>query len=185
MAMRWRAVLLLATACEARLGPGGGDTQDAGAADAMAAPDVSIDAPIDARSCAGGDMAASAPDGSCFVLVTSPLTYLEAKAACEAMSAHLAYLKTAALDAFAQTFVGARNVFVGGSDRVTEGTFLWEDGTPFSYTNWGAGEPNNGGPTYEEDCVIIAGTRDSLWDDRPCDASQVASSGRFAYLCQY
>ncbi len=178
--MRYRAAfaVLLLAGCEARLEPGQmqGIAPDAG------------EPPVDARPCTGGTMAQVGPDGSCFVFVATPATYVDAKAACAAMDAHLAFPKTAALDTFAEQFVGTTNTWIGGSDLVTEGTFLWDDGTPFSFTNWHMGEPNAGGTgaTYQEDCVIIAGSRvDKQWDDRPCDATEFPTSGTFAYLCQY
>lgn len=180
------AVLLLA-GCGASLGPGG-DDDNMQSPDARVFRDAAVDAPPDARPCMGGTMAQVAPDGSCLVFVSTPVTYANAKAACVAMNAHLAYLKTATLDTFAEQFVGTTNTWIGATDMVTEMTFLWDDGTPLVFTNWHAGEPNSGGTgaTYQEDCVIIAGARvDKQWDDRPCDASEVATSGMFATLCQY
>ena len=180
------AVLLATAGCGAQLGSG--DDTNNGTPDAKVWRDAAIDAPPDARPCMGGAMAAVAPDGSCLVLVTTPATWLNAKAGCTAMNAHLAYLKTAAVDTFAISFVGARTVFIGGSDRTTEGAFVWDDNTAFAYTNWGANEPNNGdnGVTYVENCVVIAGLKvEQKWDDRPCDATQVPTSGVFDYLCQY
>ncbi len=180
------AAVLLLTGCDARLAPGG--AADGSVVDGAATIDAGADAPIDARACAGGTMAQLAPDGSCLVFVATPATYVDAKAACAAMTAHLAYLEDAALDTFAESFVGTANTWIGASDLVTEGTFVWEDGTPLQFTNWHTGEPNSGGPdaTYEEDCVIVAGERiGKQWDDRPCDASEFPDSGSYAYLCQY
>lgn len=178
--------ILLVAGCDARLGPGG--PVDAGGPDGDPQDDAGADAPIDARPCAGGTMAQVAPDGSCLVFVATPKTYAQAKADCAAMTAHLAYLENAALDTFAESFVGTVNTWIGASDVAIEGTFVWDDGTPLAFTNWHAGEPNNGGPdaTYQEDCAIIAGERvGKQWDDRPCDPSEVPESGSFAYLCQY
>ncbi len=177
-----RASLLVLAACNAKLHLG---DQDGGLPDAHtdARPiDGPPDAPPDARPCTG----MTAPDGSCFVMNAGPNTYAEAKAACAAMTAHLALLKTAALDAAAEVYIGNVDTFIGGSDAITEGTWLWDDGTPFTYTNWRTGEPNNGNGLYQEDCLAIDGSRAGKgWDDRPCDSSQVATSGRFAFLCQY
>jgi hypothetical protein len=183
------ALALAATGCDASLG-GGGSGGDAAISDDGPRPDSSmIDAPVDARVCAGGNAAALAPDGSCLVHVTTPATYAVAKFSCGQMVAggHIAYLKTAQLDTFAETFIGMVDTWIGGNDIVTENAFQWDDGTAFSFTNWHAGEPNNGGGSgFQEDCVIIAGERiDKQWDDRPCDASEVPTSGSFAYLCQY
>jgi hypothetical protein len=180
MTRRAACALVVVAACGAELGGGGN------VIDGALLRDAGVDAPPDARPCTGGDKAMVGPDGSCFVHVTTPKTYLQAKAACEAMNAHLAYLKTAQLDTFAEAFIGTLDTWIGGSDRATEMTFVWEDNTPFVFTNWHTNEPNNGGGTYQEDCVIIAGARvDKQWDDRPCDASEVALSGNFAYLCNY
>jgi len=186
--MRGRAAftVLLVAGCGAQIGGGGGDDQLQ--PDAKVWKDAAIDAPPDARPCMGGTMAQVAPDGSCLVFVSTPTTYVDAKAACMAMTAHLAYLKSAALDNFAEQFIGTTNTWIGATDRATEGTFIWDDGSALGFTNWATGEPNNGGvgATYQEDCAIIAGMRATKqWDDRPCDASQVPTSGNFAYLCQY
>lgn len=172
--------LLLVAGCGAELG-------DQGATDAREmVSDARRDAgPADAqRACVG----TTAPDGSCFVFVNTPVTYLAARQACMNMNAHLAYLKTSALDVAAEALVGTTNTWIGASDLATEGTFVWDDGGALSFTNWHAGEPNSGGAgaTYQEDCVIIAGARVAKqWDDRPCDASEIATSGMFAYLCHY
>jgi hypothetical protein len=173
--------------CEARLGPGG-DFSDANTVDAKVVRDAAIDTRVDARPCMGGSKAAVSPDGSCLVFVATPVTYDNARAACTAMNAHLALLKNAAIDTFAQDFVGTTNTWIGLTDRAMEGVFVWEDGSALGYSAWHDGEPNNGGPnaTYQEDCAIIAGARTAKqWDDRPCDATEVATSGSFAYLCQY
>lgn len=178
-----RLALLLLAGCGAELG-GGGPQVGSEIVDADTGKhDAGVVTP-DARPCTG----TLAPDGSCFVFVTTPVTYAAAKLACTNMNAHLAYLKTAALDTAAEAMIGMTNTWIGASDLATEGTFLWDDGSALVFTNWHTGEPNAGGPnaTYQEDCVIIAGARvDKQWDDRPCDASEVANSGMFAYLCQY
>jgi hypothetical protein len=179
------------SACGASLGGDDGDNQLVGV-DAKVYKDAGIDAPPDARVCVGGTPAMLAPDGSCFGIVSTPMTYGQAKAACAALApgGHLAYLKTQALDTLAEQFIGTMNIWIGADDLGTEGTFVWADGTALSatFTNWHAGEPNSGGlnATYQEDCAIIAGARiDKQWDDRPCDATEIATSGMFASLCQY
>ena len=61
-------------------------------------------------------------------------------------------MKTAALDTAAEAYVGTVNTWIGASDLVTEGTFLWDDGSALLFTNWHTGEPNAGGSgaTYQE-----------------------------------
>ncbi|OXB84688.1 UNVERIFIED_CONTAM: hypothetical protein H355_001165 [Colinus virginianus] len=45
--------------------------------------------------------------------------------------------------------------------------FVWSDGSPVRYENWGFGEPNN----YQgiELCAEISGDSSMLWNDRHCD----------------
>jgi hypothetical protein len=183
-----RRVVLAAAlaACGAQLGTGGGGSDQP--LDAAAIDGPSADAPIDARACAGGDTHMVGPHGECLVMFTTPATYVDAKAACAAIDAHLAYLENSEIDAAAETFVGSADTFIGLTDLAAEGQFVWDDGTPATFTNWHTGEPNNGGPdaTYQEDCTIIAGARvGAQWDDRPCDASEVPNAGTYAYLCEY
>jgi len=181
-----RLALLLLAGCGAELG-GGGTKEGSEIVDANVRRDAAVVTP-DARACTGGTAAMTAPDGSCFVFVNTPVTRAAAKLACANMNAHLAYLKNAQMDAAAEAFIGTTNTWIGATDIITEGTFVWDDATALVFTNWHTGEPNSGGSgaTYQEDCVIIAGARvDKQWDDRPCDASEVANSGMFAYLCQY
>jgi hypothetical protein len=55
-----------------------------------------------------------------------------------------------------------RRIWIGFSDRTTEGTFEWSDGTAAKYTNWNAGEPNNSGGT--EDYAEMLGST-GKWND--------------------
>ncbi len=130
-----------------------------------------------------------ASDGSCMVFVSTPVTYAGAKVACGQLQpgGHLAYIKSQALHDLALTLIGMVDTWIGANDLTTEMTFVWDDNSPLAFTNWSPMEPNNGGTSgFQEDCAIIPGTRaDKRWDDRPCDASEVTTSGTFAYLCQY
>lgn len=180
---RWLLVAL--AGCSASVDGRGGGTPDGASPDGRVDA-VIADAAFDAVPCVGGDAAGVAPDGSCFTLFTTPASYLEARAACESGGAHLAILSTAALDTFAETFVGARDTFFGLTDLAAEGTFVWIDGAPLAFENWHDLEPNDGNNAYPEDCAIIAGARATKqWDDRPCaPSSQLPNAGKYAYLCQ-
>lgn len=46
--------------------------------------------------------------------------------------------------------------WLGGSDVVQEGTFVWENGESFTFDNWDSGEPsNNDGMGHDEDYLVI------------------------------
>merc|ERR1719150_1919852 len=42
--------------------------------------------------------------------------------------------------------------WIGGTDLHHEGTWLWMSGAPWSFENWGEGEPNQNG---NEDCAAM------------------------------
>ena len=44
---------------------------------------------------------------------------------------------------FAEDGGGATYVYIGASDQVTEGVFLWDSGESFEFENWGRAEPDN------------------------------------------
>ncbi len=73
-------------------------------------------------------------------------------------------------------FSGGTPFWIGYNDRGVEDRFLWSDGSDPTYTNWRAGEPENGGGPYtNEDCTEIEWTGE--WDDQPCSDEQ-------PYLCE-
>ncbi|XP_059947764.1 mannose-binding protein C isoform X2 [Mesoplodon densirostris] len=60
--------------------------------------------------------------------------------------------------------------FLGITDEVTEGQFIYVTGGRMGYSNWKEGEPNNSGSG--EDCVLLL--RDGLWNDISCSSSFLA-----------
>jgi hypothetical protein len=159
-----------------------GDDNPAAADSAVEPP---ADAPVDARPCAGGDQAMTAPDGSCLVMLAAPVSQADARVACLGISAHLAILKTQAMSDAALAFVGPRDAWIGLDDLQAENAFTWVDSTPLGFSQWSATEPSNGQGQYQEDCVVISGERMRQWDDRPCSPAILAGAGAYATLCQF
>ena len=61
------------------------------------------------------------------------------------------------------------NIWMGGSDIASEGTWMWEDGKPWAlYKNFASGEPNDG--AGGEDCLeMVKGNHnDGRWNDISC-----------------
>ncbi len=165
-------------ACHARLSGGAPDGARSG--------DAQIDGPT--RPCTGGDGHATDNSGNCYVFFLGPKIWLDAKAACEALPGHLAKITNGGTNTVVAGLANGHATFFGGNDRAIEGTFVWTDGTPVQgYTHFRTGVPDNGGGLYEEDCLVIEGnkTPNDTWDDRPCDPSQVPTSGNFPYVCEY
>jgi hypothetical protein len=68
---------------------------------------------------------------------------------------------------------GPTSWWIGLNDLEVEGTFVWPDGSPATYTNWNDGEPNNANGI--EHCVELSSTTGG-WNDIPCD-------GPRTYIC--
>ena len=153
-------------------------------------PDARDAAPTDApRPCLGGDARSVDPvTGACYVFFASPSTRDVARTTCQALGAttRLASIQSASENTLIKNLSGTVDVFIGGSDEVTEGTFVWDDGTPFQLTNWNAGEPNNGGAAgFEEDCVVMLGASAiGAWNDVPCAPTAGTTLGSFAFVCE-
>ena len=56
---------------------------------------------------------------------------------------------------------GRQSFWLGLNDVATEGTWVWSDGQPVSYTNWASGEPNSG---QNYDAAYFLAT-DGTWYD--------------------
>ncbi|HYG74204.1 MAG TPA: LamG-like jellyroll fold domain-containing protein [Planctomycetota bacterium] len=83
-----------------------------------------------------------------------------------AQNGHLATPTSASEDDFVWRFGGYTNNWIGLTDEQSEGTFVWSSGEPFSYTNWGPGEPSDwGGEDYG---IYWWGFQ---WNDVPSEAN--------------
>ncbi len=192
MGARIAAAIILLAGCGATLDETPIDASSS--SDAFRSLDAtrSIDAAIDARLCAGGDARVTDPTtGSCFVYFIGPATYAMAETACTGLGSKLAVIKSAATNTTVLSLIGLTDAFVGGTDSAAEGSWIWLRNpldpitVGVGYTNWRAGEPNNGSTNLDgEDCMIIEGDTNGTWDDRPC-APPPLGAGAYAYVCQY
>lgn len=133
---------------------------------------------------------------SCSMYFVNPnnLSSTAAEAAAQQFGAHMVSFQDAqenqdvvnALNASPYP-LSSNSVWIGFSDATTEGTFIWLDGAPVTYTNWAGGEPNNNIPgccgtpgwlggcpndlrcSQGEDCVQLYAN--GQWNDLGCDGT--------------
>jgi hypothetical protein len=184
MRRSWLVPLLVTAGCAQLLGI------DDTSAHSDAVPDASKpDTAIDAALCTGGDAHVTDPaSGACYVWFSGPAARDPARAMCKTTlgaNADLASVQSASENTLISTLVGSTSSYLGGTDASVEGTWLWPDGSPVTFTNWNAGEPNNGLGQYEEDCMVMIGvgtvTTPGLWDDKQCLPTVVPGYG---FVCE-
>jgi len=90
--------------------------------------------------------------------LSPPLLWQEAEDLAVVNGGHLVAINSAAENDWIYENVLPADVqgamWIGLTDRVTEGTWVWTSGDPVTYTNWFPGEPNNLG---DEDYGIFYG----------------------------
>lgn len=104
-------------------------------------------------------------NGRCYSQHDTRLLYDDAITACNTLGAQLVSIHDVAQNALVNAV--QRDVsWIGLDDRNTEGTFLWNDATPFDYTQWmPPAEPNDAPPG--EDCVVMF-LENGNWNDIAC-----------------
>lgn len=128
-----------------------------------------LPAPAD---CADGQVVA----GKCWKALKLDGTWAAARQACRDWGGELASIRSIADNQTARKLAegacGQQPAWIGLSDVVQEGVFVWSDGEPSLYRLWNGGEPNNAG---NEDVVEL--TPSGGWNDLP------ASAGRGCAVC--
>jgi glucose/arabinose dehydrogenase len=109
-------------------------------------------------------------NGKEYLLTNSAKSWTDAQAEATSLGGNLVTINNAAEENWLkQTFGSSEQLWIGLTDRTTEGTFKWVNGETATYRNWNPGEPNNfnfGGavPEGEDYAVINQGTQ---WNDIP------------------
>jgi len=123
-------------------------------------------------------------DGHRYVIYSAgdfdhPISWSDARDAAGAAGGYLATVTSAGEESFLQDAFAGSRIFVGVapwiglSDAAQEGTFRWvtgpDAGQALGYSDWLTGEPNNNGPTGNEDYVTWSnypwGPAGGAWND--------------------
>lgn len=104
-----------------------------------------------------------------YVTNREKMPFSSVKALCTALGATVATPKNAEENKAIQD-MASDTAFLGITDEVTEGQFMYVTGGRLGYSNWKKNEPNNYGSG--EDCVSLL--PDGLWNDISCSSSFLA-----------
>ncbi len=171
-------LLLLGSACTTQIGTGpesdlGDERSDVIHPDAAPRPDAT---PVFDGPCGEGDAFFETDDGICFEYFFATSSWAGAQVKCQLLGGDLARIDDAATNGILASLVPSAfpEAWLLATDTGSEGTWTW-DGEPMSYTNWRAGEPNNGNGV--ENCMLIESNNGGAWDDRNCNDLK-------SYICQ-
>ena len=107
------------------------------------------------------------------------LSYQQMQAKCVQAGGELARVDNDKQSALVNKLAGKARAFIGLTDAATEGHWMWADGTAPTYTNWGAGEPNDRQVIGGEDCAIINWGTAGKWNDAKCNSNDYSEG----YVC--
>ncbi len=104
----------------------------------------------------------------CYRAFTGNANWGNSENACKTWGGHLASISDATEDAAVRQLVQATcgnnaSAMLGASDATTEGTWLWNDGTPWKYTHWDSGQPSNSGGGGGQDYLMLR--PNGAWND--------------------
>jgi hypothetical protein len=87
-------------------------------------------------------------NGKAYYVSQNSVNYAAARAQAIANGGTLVSIANADENTFIRsgaTAAGVGNAWIGFTDELVEGTFVWDNGQSVNYTNWNTGEPNNSG----------------------------------------
>ena len=103
-----------------------------------------------------------------YMLSSDKLTWKDAEQVCKDMGGYLAVMDNASENEFVKNFINQHGTStytaIGYTDEVNEGRWQWVNGSDSNYTNWRAGEPNDGMGLYEHQNYAFMYTAGD-WDD--------------------
>ena len=98
------------------------------------------------------------------------MNWTDAEDFCRTKSAHLASVTSSAENEYileGRSNGGIYHLWIGGSDLEEEGVWKWADCSPWNFTYWRSGEPNNFHGA--QDCINYH-PEDRKWDDYQCNS---------------
>ena len=101
-------------------------------------------------------------NGHSYIFIDTTLDWNAAAEFCIARGGHLVTISSMEENDFVHTLCKANNIWIGGNDSETEGTFAWITDEAMDFTNWSSGEPNDG---YLRGQDYIQMYQNGLWDD--------------------
>ncbi|XP_052407491.1 galactose-specific lectin nattectin-like isoform X1 [Carassius gibelio] len=113
----------------------------------------------------------SAYEGRCFRFFNFQRSWIDAEKQCLGYDGNLASVHSYEEYIFVQFMIksqtqAATPSWIGGYDAVSEGTWLWSDGSKLDQEIWAPSQPDN--TNRNEHCLMMNYQPSSNWNDNPC-----------------
>ena len=118
-------------------------------------------------------------NGRWYKVVLEKKSWHAARDKCKEMGGQLVTIPDAATWEFVKGLTGGAKLWIGATDEVTEGKWVWIDGSPLTFTDWAPGEPNNFGAA--EHYLAVNGKQ---WNDLPKQYA-INNSVVVGFLCEW
>jgi hypothetical protein len=105
-------------------------------------------------------------NGHAYTLTTSAMSWYDAELQARALGGHLATINDAVENAWVTNSFGS-DLWIGLTDELQRGTYLWSSGDSLAYTNWDSSQPNN---ANNADYVVLR--TNGKWTDYPNNTSR-------------
>lgn len=113
-------------------------------------------------------------NGRCYLYVAQSMIWALAERNCHSLGGNLASVQNSkefgVIHIMSTSSITQNQVvaWIGGSDAQQESLWFWSDGTPFHFTQWCNGQPDNAGG--RQNCLGFTFRDQRCWDDFACDA---------------
>jgi len=107
--------------------------------------------------------------GNCYLLVEEYKDAADARTDCQATQkdAFLASIENQNENDFIYNLISGKDlIFIGLQGSSSSGIWNWDDGTPFSYSNWRTVKPVQ--PNDGKEACVIMNNKNGLWSDTDC-----------------
>ncbi|XP_016398390.1 galactose-specific lectin nattectin-like [Sinocyclocheilus rhinocerous] len=105
----------------------------------------------------------------CYKFFSQEVNWITAEKNCQSLDANLASVHSKIEHDFLLSLLpsSSTHCWFGTHDGEQEGQWLWTDGTPYDYTHWAPGQPDNTGEPITENCGEL-NYKNNGWNDGSC-----------------
>jgi hypothetical protein len=121
--------------------------------------------------------------GKYYKFFSAKYSWNEAEKKCREMKGLLVSIKDKKTHKFLMKLSKGRCFWAGGSDAVTEGEWLWRDGTKITYSDWADKEPDDW--KGKEDCLVLGWPGPRYENGKWADTSSIYHKQIDGYICEW